>query len=137
MANTQITAGLTYGSGSKKPKKKKSPVQTAWQLTPIDAPADSGMWEPGEKEAIEKAKQKEIARQEKRRQAKQKAIEQERIAQYKADTFEGQMSAKRNKMREAVGLGNVTPADWTPTPKETLTPKQEQAKLKKFFDRIR
>ena len=27
MANTQITAGLTYGSGSKKPKKKKMVAQ--------------------------------------------------------------------------------------------------------------
>ena len=137
MANTQITAGLTYGSGSKKPKKKKSPVQTAWQLTPIDAPADSGMWEPGEKKEAQKRRQAIQKAKEIERIEKAKQIEQERIAQYKADTFEGQMSAKRNKMREAVGLGNVTPADWTPTPKETLTPKQEQAKLKKFFDRIR
>ena len=137
MANTQITAGLTYGSGSKKPKKKKSPVQTAWQLADIDAPDDSGLYAPGEKEALKERrraiqKAKEIERIEKAKQ-----IEQERIAQYKADTFEGQRSAKRNKMREAVGLGNVTPADWTPTPKETLTPKQEQAKLRKFFDRIK
>ena len=55
MANTQITAGLTYGSGSKKPKKKKSPVQTAWQLADIDAPDDSGLYAPGEKKAAEKS----------------------------------------------------------------------------------
>jgi len=111
MANTQITAGLTYGSGSQKPKKKKSPVKTAGYMgADIDAPADSGMWELGEKEAQAK-------RIEERRKAKEKLARQ-----------------KAQAMKQKPPKKKVKPANWEQMledrPKTPLTPEEYFAKIR-------